>query len=345
MFAHRGHIEALTQPRSLQPGSSPVLGSVARDGHDRCIDSRLGSSVRGNASFGTVAGISEPVAHKPPGAGSSLLSSKGFSATAGTAACTDSHRQHVCGFVYKSPERNSLKGAVQAGNGLSSSSSELRTHPQSPDLRGGHVFEEGDSSGRAEVDLFAKSENTHYPLFFTPRWHHAGQQLGCMHFLRSRNVATGVMRDQGGASISDTHRPEPAWVPRLHGTAGGTALADPGRKHMLSQVDGSVWHSNQELWSHHVWSLQGYQRRWAPFSLACSHAHGSANTLYKMFVCFIMGSVCERVRLISTRLLAPYRMFGVSRCTDWIVDRYHRHWSLCGGHCRVSFPAERAIVR
>ncbi len=48
-----------------------------------------------------------------------------------------------------------------------------------------------------------------------------------MHFLRSRNVATGVMRDQGGASISDTHHPEPAWVPRLDGTAGGTALADP----------------------------------------------------------------------------------------------------------------------
>ncbi len=72
MFAHRGHIEALTQPRSLQPGISPVLGSVARDDHDGCINSRLGSSVRGNASFGTVAGISEPVAHKPPGARSSL---------------------------------------------------------------------------------------------------------------------------------------------------------------------------------------------------------------------------------------------------------------------------------
>ncbi len=61
--------------------------------------------MRGNASFGTVAGISEPVAHKPPGAGSSLLSSKGFSATAGTAKCTDLHRQHVCGFVYKSSRR------------------------------------------------------------------------------------------------------------------------------------------------------------------------------------------------------------------------------------------------
>ncbi len=36
---------------------------------------------------------------------SSLLSSKGFSATAETAACTDSHRQHVCGFVYKYTRR------------------------------------------------------------------------------------------------------------------------------------------------------------------------------------------------------------------------------------------------
>ncbi len=59
--------------------------------------------MRGNASFGTVAGIPEPVA--PPGAGNSLLSSKGFSATAGPAKCTDSHRQHVCGFVYKSSRR------------------------------------------------------------------------------------------------------------------------------------------------------------------------------------------------------------------------------------------------
>ncbi len=50
----------------------------APDDHDGCIGSRLGSSVRGNASFGTVAGISEPAAFKPPGAGSSLLSSKDF---------------------------------------------------------------------------------------------------------------------------------------------------------------------------------------------------------------------------------------------------------------------------
>ncbi len=35
------------------------------------------------------------------------------------------------------------------------------------------------------------------------------------------------MQDQGGASISDIHSPEPALVPRLDGTAGVTALTDP----------------------------------------------------------------------------------------------------------------------
>ncbi len=76
----------------------------AREGESLDTPTREASSVRGNASFGTVAGISEPVAHKPPGAGSNLLSFL-FSATAGTATCTDSHRQHVCGFVYKSSRR------------------------------------------------------------------------------------------------------------------------------------------------------------------------------------------------------------------------------------------------
>ncbi len=91
--------------RPHRSSDATQMRQMIPDDHDGCIDSRLGSSVRGNASFGTVAGISEPVAHKPPGAGSSLLSSKGFSATAGTAKCTDSHWQHVCGFVYKSSRR------------------------------------------------------------------------------------------------------------------------------------------------------------------------------------------------------------------------------------------------
>ncbi len=163
MFEHRGHpqlhrsCDAVAQPRSLQPGSSPGLGSITRGGHNRCIVSRLGSSVRGNASFGTVVGTAEPVAHKPPRDGSSLLSSKGFSATAGAAACTDSHRQYVCGFVYISPGRNSLQSTVQAGNESpamgrpSPPLNQSNAHPRSPEPRGGHAFEKRNSSRRVET--------------------------------------------------------------------------------------------------------------------------------------------------------------------------------------------------
>ncbi len=149
----RGCIEALTQPRSLQPGSSPVLGNVARGGHDGCIDSRLGSSVRGNASFGTVVGISEPVAHKPPGAGSGLLSSKGFSATAGF-----SEQQHVL----IRTDNTSVVSDINHHGGIRSRAlckqatdchplHQSSVHPRSPDPRGGHAFEEGDSSRRVEI--------------------------------------------------------------------------------------------------------------------------------------------------------------------------------------------------
>ncbi len=153
---HRS-FEAVAQPRPLHPGSPPGLGSVPRGGHDGCIESWLGSSVRWNASVGTVVETSEPVAHKPPGAGSSLLSSKGFSAAARTATCTDSHRQYVCGLVYKSPGRNSLQGAVQAGNGypamggLPPSLYQSNAHPRSPEPGGGHAFKKGYVSRRVEI--------------------------------------------------------------------------------------------------------------------------------------------------------------------------------------------------
>ncbi len=55
--------------------------------------------------------------------------------------------------------------------------------------------------------------------------------------------------------LGDTHRPklaEPALVPEPDRAAGGTALAIPIRRDLLSQVSGSVWHPNPELWSLHV---------------------------------------------------------------------------------------------
>ncbi len=56
------------------------------------------------------------------------------------------------------------------------------------------------------------------------------------------------------------------------------------------------------------------------------HALGGVDTLYEAFVCSEMGSVCETaIMFISTRLLAPCRMFCVFYGTDWIVDLYYQH--------------------
>ncbi len=90
----------MAQPRAFQPGSSPGLSDVTCHGNDGRIDLWLGSSVRGHANVGAVVRTAEPMAHKQLGAGSSVLSSKEFSGAAGTAACTDSHRQHVCSVLY-----------------------------------------------------------------------------------------------------------------------------------------------------------------------------------------------------------------------------------------------------
>ncbi len=92
--------EAVAQPRAHQPGSSPGLSDVTCRGNNGRINLWLGSSVRGHANFGAVVRTAEPMAHKQLGAGSSVLSSKEFSAAAGTAACPDSHRQHVCSVLY-----------------------------------------------------------------------------------------------------------------------------------------------------------------------------------------------------------------------------------------------------
>ncbi len=90
--------------------------------------------------------------------------------------------------------------------------------------------------------------------------------------------------------------PNPAWVPRLDGTAGGTALPFPGRKYMLSQVQpGTIEPScviasgvSEEMGALQSRTLMGVRKP-------------STRRLYAS-----NGSVCERVRLISTRLLAPY---------------------------------------
>ncbi len=114
---------------------------------------------------------------------SNLLSSKGFSAAAETAACTDLHRQHVCVFVHKSLRRVEI--APRVG---------------SDDLEPLALRESGGGSVRQERE-HALPVVLHSPL--TSRGPAASP-----YAFPPRNVTAGVMRDQGGASIRDTHRPE-----------------------------------------------------------------------------------------------------------------------------------------
>ncbi len=108
--------------------------------------------------------------------------------------------------------------------------------------RGGHNRLIWNLYGKAEVDLFATSENAHCPLFFSlshsplkgAEWAHsalASSQALCVS--SDQNIASGVMQDQGGASVSDTHSPElaePALVSRPDRAVDSTSLADSGQE-------------------------------------------------------------------------------------------------------------------
>ncbi len=269
-FEYRGHrrlhrsSSSVAQPGSLQPGSPPGVGDFTRGGHNRRIDARLGSGVRGNASFGAVVGAPDPVAHKPLGIRSSLFSSEGVSNTTGTATCTDSHRQHVCSLVHKSPGRHSFQGSVRAGNdftamgGFSPSIHQSNAHPRSLESRGGHAFEEENSSRGMEITPRVGSDDLEplresgggfiryerectLPVVLLPvplpvgrgRAHSAlaGSQTLCVS--SDQNIASGVMQDRGGAGICDTHSPElaePALVSGPDRAVGNPSLDDSGQE-------------------------------------------------------------------------------------------------------------------
>ncbi len=269
--------------------------------HDVCINSSPGNSVRGHTGFVAIVRTSEPTAHKPLGAGSSFLSAKGFTAAAGTVACAYSYRQHVCGFLHKSPRPpcTSLYDPQLCTNmepSLSLHQSSAR--PQSPEPQGRYSFEEEGflkesascTSGR--FGLFgpgtgqlrwiclpqARMRIARCSLpHLTPRWrgmcrHHTDQQPGCMHFLQS--IYCHWCYAQSGKRV--------LWWYSLPRT-GRTSLGPPDliellvappcpipvRKDLLSQVSGLVWHPKPELRSL-VWLLRGYQRSWEPWIIMCS---------------------------------------------------------------------------
>ncbi len=140
------------------------------------------------------------------------------------------------------------------------------------------------------------------------------------------------MRDQGGASISDTTSP---WI--QPGFLDLTELLEappcrfPGRKYLLSQVEpGTIEPScviasgvSEEMGALPSRTLMGARKT-------------STRRLYASNGVFVKESGSYRPDYL-------HRMFWVSRCTDWIVDRFHRHWSLCRGHCRVRSPSGQSF--
>ncbi len=193
-----------------------------------------------------------------------FLALKGVLSTTGTATCTDSHRQHVCSFVHKSPGRHSFQGFVRAGSdftamgGFSPSIHQSNAHPRSLESRGGHAFKEENSSRGMEVTPRVGSDDLEplrgsgggfiryerectLPVVLLPvplpagrgRAHSAlaGSQDLCVS--SDQNIASGVMQDQGGASVCDTHSPElaePALVSGPDRAVDSPSLADSGQE-------------------------------------------------------------------------------------------------------------------
>ncbi len=174
---------------------------------------------------------SEPVAHKPLGVYVSYINHCSLQCSVQT------------GSEYPAMGRLSLP--------LHQSSA----HPRSPEPRGRHAFEEGDSSRRVEVAPRISLDDLE-PLQESGGGSVRHEREGALHTIllpvslpvergcagialansqaicvsSDQDIATGVMQDQGGANFRDTHHPEPAepaLFPRPDRTAGGTALADP----------------------------------------------------------------------------------------------------------------------
>ncbi len=268
----RGCIEALAPWRNPNFFSRGVpLGLVTSRVVVTTDASTLGwgAGVRGDASFGAVVRASDPMAHKPIGIGSSLFSSEGVSSTTGTAACTDSHRQHVCSRVHKSPGRRPFEGFVQAGSdvtamgGFSPSIHQSNAHPRSFESRGRHAFKEENSSRGMEVTPRVSSDDLEplrgsrggfiryerectlpVVLLSVPlpvgrgRAHSALADSQALCVSSDQDIASGVMQDQGGASVRHTHSSElaePALVSGPDRAADSPPLADSGQEgHVIS---------------------------------------------------------------------------------------------------------------
>ncbi len=214
-----------------------------------------------------------------------------FSTAARTLACTDTHRHHVCGLVNKSPSgvpsRALCKQAADLLLWVDCHFLSIRA-AHIPVSQGWHAVEEGDSSRRVEV---AFGTSTGERRWICSPW--ARRRTACC----SSPCLTPAGRGRADIVLASSRlyvfppiqilplvlykirkewasviliAPNLPWFPDLTELLVAPPWPIPIKKDLLSQVDGSVWHPNPELWSLHVWLLRGYQRGWAHCILVCS---------------------------------------------------------------------------
>ncbi len=139
-------------------------------------------------------------------------------------ACTDSHRQHVCGFLHKSPRSCTIQSSVQAWSRHFLSIRAVHI-PSLLNRRADILSRKRDSSRRVEVaprvgsdDLDSRGGCVHHeqecilpavllPISLPAEGARAdillaSSQAVCVSF--NQYIATGVMHDQGRGCFCDT---------------------------------------------------------------------------------------------------------------------------------------------
>ncbi len=204
--------------------------------------------------------------------------------------------------------------------------------------------------GAAEVDLFATSSRMHIACCSSPLSHSPLKGWLKGDALTSHWPAARLyIKNKIKRCFGDTHHPR------------------TGRTSFGSRTGQSCWwHRPGRSPSGRIcylrWAARGGTRTRSCGAFMCGcfgdirgaecpafscarHALGWCGHPLRGVVCSEMGECLwnSAVMFISTRLLAPCRMFWVFYSTDWIVDLYYQHWKSTWPLLPRSFPARRAI--
>ncbi len=194
---------------------------------------------------------------------------------------------HKPGLLNRGADMLSRRGITQG---------EWRLHPES-------VWMIWTRFGRAEVDLFATSENAHCPQFFslshsplegdalTSRWP-AAKLYAFPPIQILPLVLCKIKEERASVILIAPNLPNQPWFPDLTELLVAPHRLIPVRMNLLSQV----WHPSPELWGLMCGCFRVIRGDERLTVLRARHAHGRTSTLYKTFVCLKMGSVCEMIR-------------------------------------------------